>query len=180
MDRFEISGIIDRILFIRNKYGEKAVIDNFEKNILKAKNPELSYCFLIYIDSADVKAHSQVAIDSKDLKWNLEFAQLGKTDTDAHAQVILESKDPDYNYDFAYRVEGADIKALEKVVLDSKDPEWNYKFAKEVKGADIFAHRKVVMEGYSFEWKNEFDRLIGKDIRIIDNINTRILSLNKN
>lgn len=179
MDRFEISGIIDRILIIRNKYGDKVVIDNFETKILKANNPELSYWFLLEIDGANVKAHSQVAIDSNDLEWNLKFAQLKKTNTKVHAKVILDSKNPIYNYIFARNVNGADTKALEKVVLESKNPEWNIEFAREIKGADLFAHRKVVMNCENPEWQYEFNCFIEKDIQRIEDINTRILSLNK-
>ena len=54
------------------------------------------------IDGADIKAHEQVVIDSKDPNWNFQFAVLVKeADVRAHGQVIIDSNDPLWNFTFA-------------------------------------------------------------------------------
>ena len=37
--------IIDKLRNVKDKYGDTVVIENFERNVLQIKNPELSYFF---------------------------------------------------------------------------------------------------------------------------------------
>ena len=71
---------------------EGEIIKRYENNILSLKNNKLSY-FLAKIEGADVKAHGNVVIESKNLEWNYNFAKDVKgADVKAHGKVVIESK----------------------------------------------------------------------------------------
>ena len=56
---------------------------------------------------------------------NYEFAKcVVGADIKAHGQVVLESKDPEYNYYFAEKVKGSDILAHRNVVIESYHIFW--------------------------------------------------------
>ena len=112
---------------------ETEIVKRYEDKILSLKNNELSYFFAKNIEGADVKAHGNVIIGSKDLEYNYYFAVLPGADVKAHEQIIIDSKNLKFNLDFAKNVEGADVKAHGKVIIDSKNLEYNYIFARDVK-----------------------------------------------
>ena len=57
--------IKEELIKLKEEYGDSVVIEQLERNVLQVKNPELSYFFATKIKGADVKAHEQVVIDSK-------------------------------------------------------------------------------------------------------------------
>ena len=58
----------------KEEYGDSLVIERFEQKVLQEKSSILSYFFADKIEGADIKAHEQVIIDSKDPKYNYDFA----------------------------------------------------------------------------------------------------------
>ena len=97
----DIEEIIQNIESVQMQFGNRRVIELFEENILKVKNPELSYLFVSKFAEADMKAHEQV---------------------------VLESKDPEWNYKFVRYIKGADIPAHRNVVINSGSPFWIKEF----------------------------------------------------
>ena len=87
------NNIWKKIEAFKEKYGNKATINNFEQDILDSKNPWLCCWFARDIEGSNKKALEQVVIDGKE---------------------------PRLCYEFAKWVEGADIKALEQAVIESK------------------------------------------------------------
>lgn len=156
-----------------NGISYKQIINMYEEKILNLKNPELSFWFAQNIKGANIKAHGQVIIDSKDLAYNYEFAvhqyrfldnntieHINDIDVKAHGQVIIDSKDLFYNYEFAKNVKGADIKSHGQIIIDSKDLEYNYKFARDVKGADVKAHGQIIIDSKNPEYNYKFAKEI--------------------
>ena len=53
---------------VQDSWGNKQAIILFEEKILKVKNPELSLLFAKEIKGANIKAHGQIILNSKDPK----------------------------------------------------------------------------------------------------------------
>ena len=60
----KIDEVITMIKSIRIEIGDKNVVNTFEKTILNAQIPKLSYWFAVNIKGADIAAHRNVIINS--------------------------------------------------------------------------------------------------------------------
>ena len=200
MKKVSSSDIISHIDKMRGYMSDAQVIDYFEKSVLAAKNPELSCWFALNIKGADVLAHGQVVIKSKDPKYNYVFAkkladgdvrytnwrllidydslltELG-TEIRAHCQAVIESGDPEYNYLCAKDIKGADIPAHKKAIEEGPKPEYNYRCALNIEEADIPAHKKAIEEGPKSRDKKRYLKKISALLSNTEIINQKILSL---
>ncbi len=145
------SGMIEELISyieeIKKIKSDKYVLFNFEEEVLRIADPQLSLCFAKKIKWADVKAHGQVIIDSGGLYYNYAFARdVEGADVRAHGQIIIDSRDLVDNYKFARDVKGADVKAHGQVIIDSRDLYYNYQFADKIVGADVRAHGQVIID----------------------------------
>lgn len=118
----------------------------FEETFLLSRNPYLCYTMAKYLKCANIPALARVVIESKDAKWNYEFAlNVEGAKKEEHAAAVIKSGNPEYNYYFARYVKGMNIWAHGLAVLKSKDPKYNFLFARYVKDASIRAHEKAVL-----------------------------------
>lgn len=69
----KIDEVITKIKSIRIEIGDKDVVNTFEKTILNAQIPKLSYWFAVNIKGADLPAHKNVIINSGDSYWIKKF-----------------------------------------------------------------------------------------------------------
>ena len=172
MKKVSSSDIISHIDKMRGYMSDAQVIDYFEKSVLAAKNPELSCWFALNIKGADVKAHGQVVIKSKDPKYNYVFAKkLADGDVRYTNWRLL------IDYDSLLTELGTEIRAHCQAVIESGDPEYNYLCAKDIKGADIPAHKKAIEEGPKSRDKKRYLKKISALLSNTEIINQKILSL---
>ncbi len=200
MKKVSSSDIISHIDKMRGYMSDAQVIDYFEKSVLAAKNPELSCWFALNIKGADVLAHGQVVIKSKDPEYNYVLAEkltndcmlsancsildrygswwtTVKAEIRAHCQAVIESGDPEYNYRCAMYIEEADKKAHCQAVIESRNPEYNYRCALNIEEADIPAHKKAIEEGPKSRDKKRYLKKISALLSNTEIINQKILSL---
>ena len=91
--------IVNLIERLKEEYGDKYVVDNFEQLILATKNDYLSYKFLKNIKGANFKEHEKIILDNKNPAYNYYLLEdFEDADIEKHAQVIIDSKNPRYNY----------------------------------------------------------------------------------
>lgn len=115
--------LINRAAKLYKKSGMCAAVKKVADNILKSSDPWLNYRFASAVEGADIRAHGQVVINSRDPECNFLFAREFKNfaDVKAHGQVVIDSKNPWWNFLFAWQIKEADINAHKQIVLNSKD-----------------------------------------------------------
>lgn len=176
-----IQKLIDKTKEYCEKYGAHHTIIDIERDVLKINNPLLSYCFARDIEGADIKAHGQVVINSKDACLNYCFARdIEGADIKAHSEIIISSKNPEYNYYFASEVKGIDIKAHRQAVIESKNSYFNFCFAMHIPSSseDIKNHLEVINKP---EWKEiliSYNRTKENDLEEIKQIISYEISKN--
>jgi len=108
-----------------------------EQEILALSNPYESYSYCLNNkETANIKAHEKMIIDSKVLYYYLLFAM---------------------------NIPGADIKTFEKLIIESKNPEICYKFAKNIKNSNKQLLSEIVLASSSFYFIELFYKNIDFD-----------------
>ena len=135
-----------------DKYGKEATVAKYEKSVLNAKDPELSFYFANeYRKYANINEHEQVVIDAKNPEWSYywtrTFEECRLLD---HIIVVGESKNPEWCYHMAILFKQKQNVAytgyFRQLIYESGSAEWNYRTALAFKGIEnIEPHRQVVL-----------------------------------
>jgi hypothetical protein len=96
-----------------------------EQEILALNDPRESYIYCLYNTcTANIKAHEQIVLSSKDAGYCIAFAaNIPNANIKEHEKIIINSKDPRYCYHFA-KLNKSNKHKLFKIVLESKNLEY--------------------------------------------------------
>ena len=122
------------------KYPPAEVNRKYEADVLSKKNPELSLFYVKTVKKANISAHEQVIIDSKNLEYITELAKVQGANVKKLEDEIIKSENAHWCFVFAYEVKNADVGRLMRKVIDSKDPEANIDCIGKFYGTDPILH----------------------------------------
>ena len=145
-ENIEKALLVNEIETVLKKCLKEDVAEYYKDKVLSFNDADLAYWFAMRMTDYDIdqKKYSKLIINSKNLKYNYDFAKFVKgSDVKGHEKVILKSKDLEYNYSFAATIPKADIKKHEKIILESKDLYYICNFA-TLKGADIEKCEEII------------------------------------
>jgi len=109
---------------------------HFDK-ILTSGNAYINYTCAKEIKGADILAHGQVVIDSKDCVINLSFARIKGSDTAKHLEVVLRYGKPIDNFEVITQFNNCNmIRHLNKI-FKSDDNETKYECVKWLEEQDL-------------------------------------------
>jgi hypothetical protein len=105
-----------------------------EQEILALNDPDKSYLYCYFNKgTANIKAHQQIIIDSKNLHYCFLFAiNFPNTNLKLFEQIIINSKHIYYCYFFAKLVKESNKQLLSEIVLASGNLDYIKKFYNEV------------------------------------------------
>jgi hypothetical protein len=105
-----------------------------EKEILNMNSAKESfwYCYT-NSQTANIKAHEKIIIDSKDAEFCCAFARyISCEKLKELQQIVLDSMNPYYCYLLALDLKGSDNQLLFEAVLKSKDMYWIQEFYQNI------------------------------------------------
>ena len=144
-------GMLDCIRGLASEKGPEAAVAAYEERILGLKDPELSFYFASeYKDYADVLAHEQVVIDSKNPMWSTRWVYAFPTcRLIDHIDIVGRSGDPECCYYMALFFRDKENAAVNiyfrQKVYASRSGKWNYMVTQTFRGLeDIEPHRQAV------------------------------------
>ena len=154
-DNIEKTLLKNDIEIVLKKCSKEDIIEYYQDKVLSFNDADLAYWFAMHMVDYDfnTKKFSKVIINSKNLRYNYEFARYIKgADLKGHEKVILNSKDVEYNYSFASTIKGADIKKHEKIILESKDLYYICNFASSIPDADIKKCEEIIFNKSNIDY----------------------------
>lgn len=128
-DNIEKTLLKNDIEIVLKKCSKEDIIEYYQDKVLSFNDADLAYWFAMHMVDYDfnTKKFSKVIINSKNLRYNYEFARYIKgADLKGHEKVILNSKDVEYNYSFAATIPDADIKKCEEIIFNKSNIDYLY------------------------------------------------------
>ena len=151
----KVKEIIDDLEKIRDKKGDKYVIDTFKNLVIASGNPHLAYYFIEELEVYNKEEYISIIIKSGNTRVMFDTMCFVDVDTKIGlTKAIIGCNDADICYLIAtrYRDVYKQLKSeLERVILNKKDPDLSINYVLNFKDADIEAHKKIVLDSNKAE-----------------------------
>ena len=147
----KVEDIIKDLDQIKEKNGEKYVVDTFKYSVLKAGNPVLALQFIKNYKVGNSWKYIDIIINSKNNK--LMYDAIPYAENNYKQKItkhIIDSKDANMCYLIAFKYCKSSWMCfndeLEQVVINSNNPKLSCKYVENVKVSNIDKHKNVIID----------------------------------